>query len=56
MNIKASVVCRTAKDFIGKYIVACLLKARIVKPAEQPLLRNGSVNTPLLGNGSVAVT
>jgi hypothetical protein len=27
--------------------MACLLKAGIVKPAEQPLLVNGSVNTPV---------
>jgi hypothetical protein len=35
---------------------ACLLKARIVKLAETAVARDGSVNTTVVGNGSVAVT
>jgi hypothetical protein len=42
--------------FTKQYIVACLLKARIVKLAETAVARDGCVNTTVVGNGSVAVT
>jgi hypothetical protein len=38
------------------YIVACLLKARIVKPAETAVAREWLFKRPLLDNGSVAAT
>jgi hypothetical protein len=38
------------------YTVACLLKARIVKPAETALAMERLCRSPLLSNGSAAVT